>query len=74
MNRALQNAIDQAKYHNIPNDKVQQILKAGVQKDDSKPGILEVRGPGGSLFVCDILTNNITRTRGNLISILKKHK
>jgi len=74
LNPKLAHVLEQARSLNIPLSSINQILKTDVSKDDTKPGILEARGPGGSFFLIDILTNNITRTKSNIALILKKNK
>jgi len=74
LNPKLAHVLEQARSLNVPLSSISHILKTDTSKDDTKPGILEARGPGGSYFVIDILTNNITRTKSNLAYILKKNK
>ena len=69
----LAHIIEQARQNNIPVEKIQQVL-VGSSKDDSKPGLLEIRGPGGCYMIVDILTNNISRTRYSVGMLLKKYQ
>lgn len=73
-NLPLAHLLEQARQHNIPADKIQEVLSnSESSKDDLKPYVLEVRGPGGSFFVVEVQTNNITRTKHNVNYINKKN-
>jgi len=74
LNPRLSHVLEQARSLNVPMSSINQVLKADHTKDDLKALVLEARGPGGSYFIIDVLTNNITRTRANVGLILKKNK
>ncbi len=57
----------------MPVDKIQQVLKnADHSKEDLKQYILEVRGPGGSFFVLEVLTSNLAKTKQGINTINRK--
>lgn len=59
----------------MPVEKIQQILKGtDASKDDLKPHLLEVKGPGGSFFLLDLLTSSMTRTKQGIAAIIKKNQ
>lgn len=74
-NTELAHVIEQARRHNMPTEKIQQTLKASdVNKEELKSYLLEVKGPGGSFFLLDILTSNYTKTRQLIAALLKKNR
>jgi len=60
----------------MPTEKIQQTLKASDvnNKEELKSYLLEVKGPGGSFFLLDILTSNYTKTRQSMAALLKKNR
>lgn len=74
-NLALRYAIDEAKYANMPKD----TIKRAIEKGSGESGgaefqqlIYEGYGPGGTALIIDALTDNNTRTVGEVRSIFKK--
>lgn len=74
-NLALRYAIDEAKYANMPKD----TIKRAIEKGSGEAGgaefqqlIYEGYGPGGTALIIDALTDNNTRTVGEVRSIFKK--
>lgn len=68
-NFALRAALDEAKYHNVPKDNIERAIKKGVgggEGDDYEPVRYEGYGPSGIAVVVEALTNNRTRTAGDL--------
>lgn len=75
MNLQLAHLVEQARRENVPAEKIQQALKMTENnKEDPKAYFLEVKGPGGSCFLLNILTTNITRTKQDLTAILKRFR
>jgi YebC/PmpR family DNA-binding regulatory protein len=75
-NFALRQAIDEARYHNVPRENIDRAIKKGAgggEGDDYENVRYEGYGPGGVAVVIDALTNNRTRTAGDLRLILGKH-
>jgi len=74
-NLALRYAIDEAKYANMPKDTIKRAIEKGAgagQGDDFAEVTYEGYGPGGTAIIVDALTDNKTRTVGDLRSIFKK--
>jgi len=74
-NLALRYAIDEAKYANMPKD----TIKRAIEKGSGESGgaefqqlVYEGYGPGGTALIIDALTDNNTRTVGEVRSIFKK--
>lgn len=75
-NLALRYAIDEARYANVPRDTIDRAVKKGageVGGDDWETVRYEGYGPGGVALVVDALTNNRTRTVGDLRLIFGRH-
>lgn len=73
-NFQLNQAIELAKRRNMPVEKIQNILKAAQNPKavEAKPGLLEIRGPGGCFILVSVLTENFNRTKQNLQALVKK--
>jgi len=74
-NLTLRYAIDEAKYANMPKD----TIKRAIEKGSGEAGgaefqtiVYEGYGPGGTALIIDALTDNNTRTVGEVRSIFKK--
>ncbi len=75
-NFALRAALDEARYHNVPKDNIERAIKKGIgggDGDDYEPVRYEGYGPGGIAVVVEALTNNRTRTAGDLRLIFGRH-
>jgi len=75
-NIALRYAIDEARYANMPRDTIERAIKKGqgASADDNyEPVRYEGYGPGGVALIMDTLTNNRTRTVGDLRLALSKY-
>ncbi len=74
-NLALRYAIDEAKYANMPKDTIKRAIEKGAgagQGDDFQEITYEGYGPAGTAIIVDCLTDNNTRTVGDVRSIFKK--
>ncbi len=74
-NLALRYAIDEAKYANMPKDTIKRAIEKGAgagQGDDFQELTYEGYGPAGTAIIVDCLTDNNTRTVGDIRSIFKK--
>jgi len=75
-NLALRYAIDEAKYENMPKDTIQRAVDkgAGAGAGDSYEEVpYEGYGPNGVAILVDALTDNRTRTVGEVRHIFSKH-
>jgi len=74
-NFALRQALDEARYCNVPRDNIERAIKKGAgggEGDDYQNVRYEGYGPAGVAVVIDALTNNRPRTAGDLRLILGK--
>ncbi|MFG0284121.1 MAG: YebC/PmpR family DNA-binding transcriptional regulator [Phycisphaerales bacterium JB039] len=74
-NLSLRYAIDEAKYANMPKDTIQRAIDKGAgagQGDNFESVTYEAYGPSGSAILVDALTDNNTRTAGDIRLIFKK--
>jgi len=68
-NFLLRTAIDEARYYNVPNDNIERAIKKGAgggDQENYEPVRYEGYGPGGVAVIIDALTNNRTRTAGDV--------
>lgn len=75
-NNTLRQALEDARYYNVPKDNIDRAIKkgAGAGEGDSYENVrYEGYGPHGVAIVIDALTNNRTRTASDLRLILGKH-
>lgn len=76
-NFALRQALDEAKYHNVPRDNIERAIKKGAgggEGENYEPVRYEGYGPGGVAIVIEALTNNRTRTAGDLRLIFSRNE
>lgn len=74
-NFALRQALDEAKYHNVPRDNVERAIKKGAgggEGENYESVRYEGYGPAGIAAVVEALTNNRTRTAADLRLIFGK--
>lgn len=75
-NLALRYAIDEARYANMPRDTIERAIKKGAGAgagEDYAPVRYEGYAPGGVAIIVDTLTNNRTRTIGDVRLIFGDH-
>lgn len=75
-NLSLRYALDEARYCNVPRDTIERAIKKAtgeVVGADWEPVRYEAYGPGGVALVIDALTDNRTRTAGDLRLIFANH-
>lgn len=68
-NLALRYAIDEARYANMPRDTIDRLVRKGAGGGDTtsyESVRYEGYGPGGAAFLVDALTDNRTRTAGDV--------
>ena len=68
-NFLLRTALEEAKYHNVPNDNIERAITKGAgggDQENYEPVRYEGYGPGGVAIIIDALTNNRTRTAGDV--------
>lgn len=71
-NFLLRHAIDEARYYNMPTDNIERAIKKGAGGGDTEQYEhvrYEGYGPGGVAVVVEALTNNRTRTAGDVRNI-----
>ncbi|KAI9556814.1 hypothetical protein GHT06_016605 [Daphnia sinensis] len=72
-NIKLAHLVEQARQHNVPVEKVQQVLKSAAQsQEDLKQYILEVRGPKGTFFVIEVLSTSYLKAKQGINTINRK--
>lgn len=74
-NLALRYAIDEAKYANMPKDTIKRAIEKGAGEAggaEFQQIVYEGYGPGGTALIIDALTDNNTRTVGEVRNIFKK--
>jgi YebC/PmpR family DNA-binding regulatory protein len=75
-NLALRYAVEEAKAANMPRDTIERAIKKGsgeIGGEDWQDVRYEAFGPGGVAIIIDALTNNRTRTVGDVRMILAKY-
>ncbi|MBX3363803.1 MAG: YebC/PmpR family DNA-binding transcriptional regulator [Phycisphaeraceae bacterium] len=75
-NLSLRYAIDEARYANMPKDTIQRAIDKGAgagSGDNWEHLVYEGYGPGGAAVLVDALTDNRTRTAGDLRLIFGNH-
>ncbi|MBX3403358.1 MAG: YebC/PmpR family DNA-binding transcriptional regulator [Phycisphaeraceae bacterium] len=75
MNLALRYAIDEARYANVPRETIERAIKKGVGElggQNYENVRYEGYGPGGVAIVVDALTDNRTRTAGDVRNAFAK--
>lgn len=75
-NFALQSAIDKAKGSNMPKDTMEKAIKRGAGAaggEDYQRITYEGRGPGGTAFIIEVLTDNKNRTVADIRHVFSKH-
>ncbi len=75
-NFLLRAAIEEARYHNVPNENIDRAIKrgaGGTAGDNFEHVRYEGYGPGGVAVVADALTDNRTRTAANVRNIFGDH-
>ncbi|KAK5637949.1 hypothetical protein RI129_012244 [Pyrocoelia pectoralis] len=73
-NLKLEQVISQAKRSNMPIATIENVIKS-TQKDKTqmKSFTFEIKGPGHCIILCEICSSNITKTKQEIASIMKKH-
>ncbi|CAH1382714.1 hypothetical protein MTP99_006695 [Tenebrio molitor] len=73
-NSKLENVLEQARRANMPVATIQSVIKSCENdKSNSKPHLLELKGPGGCIILCEVFTNNLHTLKQNISTLLKKH-
>jgi YebC/PmpR family DNA-binding regulatory protein len=75
-NLSLRYAIDEARYANMPRDTIERAIKKGAGGEDTsayESVRYEGYGPGGVAIIVDALTDNRTRTAGDVRLIFTDH-
>jgi YebC/PmpR family DNA-binding regulatory protein len=74
-NYKLQNAIDEARDFNMPNDNIERAIKKASEKDAAALDeiVVQAMGPNGIAIVIEGITDNRNRTIGEIKNILFKN-
>ncbi|XP_068208597.1 probable transcriptional regulatory protein Cthe_2075 isoform X2 [Palaemon carinicauda] len=73
LNSKLGKIVDQAKGNNMPMASIENVLKSAQKsQDNGKPYLLEYRGPGGAFLLAEVLTDNLSRSKQNIVIATKK--
>ena len=75
-NITLRAAIDEARYHNVPKDTIENAIKKGsgeLGKDNYEAVMYEGYGPGGVAMMLEILTDNRNRTAPEIKGLFQKY-
>ena len=75
-NSKLKECIAKAKYNNVPNEKINQLIKkisSGNSGADCESFMYEGYGPGGVAFIVSILTDNRNRASSNIRMYFSKN-
>lgn len=75
-NLTLRYAIDEARYANMPRDTIERAIKKGTGAgagENYEPTRYEGYGPGGVAIIVDALTDNRTRTVGDVRLVFSNH-
>ncbi|NUQ53598.1 MAG: YebC/PmpR family DNA-binding transcriptional regulator [Phycisphaerales bacterium] len=76
-NLSLRYAIDEARYANMPRDTIERAIKKGTGAgagENYEPTRYEGYGPGGAAIIVDALTDNRTRTVGDVRLAFSNHE
>ena len=75
-NPRLRRALDEARLNNMPADNVQRAIKKGTGELEGvqyEELLYEGVGPAGTLFLCEVMTDNRNRTAAELRKMFDKH-
>lgn len=77
MNASLKSAIERAKAANVPNANIERAIKKGTGEDKEgavfEEATYEAFGPGGAVFMVDVITDNTNRAFSNIRLALMKN-
>ncbi|KAB0791254.1 hypothetical protein PPYR_03084 [Photinus pyralis] len=73
-NLRLEQIIAQAKRSNMPAATIDSVIKS-TQKDKTqmKSFTFEIKGPGNCIILCEVCSPNVTKTKQDIASMMKKH-
>jgi len=74
LNSKLASVISQIKEKKLPMASVDKVLHAESNKKDEKQLTLVMKGPGNAVFLTDISTSAVVKTKTELNTILRKNK
>ncbi|KRT85369.1 hypothetical protein AMK59_989 [Oryctes borbonicus] len=74
VNLKLEQVIEQAKRMNMPSATIESIIKSTqTDKKQCRSHLIEIKGPGSCIILCEVFTDNLHGLRQLLASILKKN-
>lgn len=71
-NLRLSQLIEEAKSKDVPNATIEKILSQANKLKDASPMLFEAKGPGGSVMLIEVMTNNMKSIKGELQGVVKK--
>jgi len=74
INSKLAQVISQMKERKLPMSSVEKVLHNEANKKDEKELTLVIRGPGTAVFLTDISTSTVVKTKIEISTIIKKNK
>ncbi|KAI4454360.1 hypothetical protein MML48_9g00002407 [Holotrichia oblita] len=73
-NLKLEQVVEQAKRMNMPVATIESIIKSTqTDKKQCKSYLIEIKGPGSCIILCDVFTENLHGLKQVLATTLKKH-
>lgn len=74
-NLKLYQVIEQCKRFSMPAATIQSVLKScQSDKSNAKSYMIEIKGPGSCIILCELFTNNLHHFKQTLATVLKKHQ
>ncbi|KAJ8245917.1 hypothetical protein GJAV_G00261680 [Gymnothorax javanicus] len=73
LNVQLANLIEQCRSKNMPKASIESAISGAEKSKGGSYCLFEARGPGGSMLLIEVLTDNNTRTHQGLKYLLQKH-
>ncbi|KAI1896393.1 hypothetical protein AGOR_G00094320 [Albula goreensis] len=72
-NSQLANLVEQCRSKNMPKASIEAAIKGAEKAKSGTYSLYEARGPGGSLLLIEVLTDNNSRTHQTVKYLLQKH-
>ncbi|XP_071588599.1 LOW QUALITY PROTEIN: translational activator of cytochrome c oxidase 1 [Heliangelus exortis] len=73
LNPALARVLEQCRAHNVPKATIEAAILGGVQSPSGSLVLVPARGPGGSVLLLQVQTQNPRRTQKELQDLLTQH-
>ncbi|XP_029102702.1 translational activator of cytochrome c oxidase 1 isoform X2 [Scleropages formosus] len=72
-NAQLASLVEQCRSKSMPKATIEAAIKGGEKQKGGTSNTYEARGPGGSMLLIEVLTDNNTRTHQQLKHLIQKH-